>query len=73
MARLQEEGVNLASVRTFYRVLKETGKAHHRGNSRPPRKLYTPPELKADGPDQVHSWDITCYVVMDVWRREIVG
>ena len=85
MARLQEEGVYLASVRTFYRVLKEAGKLHHRGNTRPARRPYTPPELKADGPDQVYSWDITwlpstvrglfwyCYVVIDVWSREIVG
>jgi len=85
VARLQEEGVYLASVRTFYRVLKQEGKLPHRGNTRPPRKPYTPPELKADGPDQVYSWDITwlptevrglflyAYVVIDVWSREVVG
>ena len=59
MARLQEEGVYLASVRTFYRVGKEAGKLHHRGNTRPACRPYTPPELQADGPDQVYSWDIT--------------
>ena len=50
VARLQEEGMYRARVRTFYRVLKEAGKVHHRGNSRPARKPYTPPELQADGP-----------------------
>lgn len=85
VARLAEQGTYIASVRTFYRVLKAYGKLHHRGNGRPPRKPYTPPQLKATGPDQVYSWDITwipstvrglfwyAYVVVDVWSREIVG
>lgn len=85
VARLAEEGTYIASARTFYRVLKEAGKLHHRGNTRPPRTPYKPPELKATGPDQVYSWDITwipslvrgifwyAYVIVDVWSREIVG
>ena len=72
-------------VSTFYRVLKEAGKLHHRSNARPPRKPYKPPELKATGPDQVYTWDITwvpsmvrgifwyCYAIIDIWNREIVG
>lgn len=85
VAILAEEGTYIASVRTFYRVLKAAGKLHHRGNSRPPRKPYRPPEVKATGPDQVYTWDITwipsrvrglfwyCYAIIDVWSREIVG
>lgn len=75
----------IASSRTFYRVLKEAGKLHHRGNTKAPKKPYAPPELKADGSDQVYTWDITwlptfvrgvflyCYAIIDVWSREIVG
>lgn len=85
VAILAEEGTYLASPRTFYRVLKERGLLSHRRSSRPPRRAYRPPELKATGPDQVYSWDITwipsrvnglfwyAYVVIDVWSREIVG
>lgn len=85
VAILAERGTYIASARTFYRVLKAADKLHHRGNGRPPRTPYTPPELKATGPDQVYAWDITwipsmvrgifwyAYVVVDVWSREIVG
>lgn len=85
VARLAEKGTYIASSRTFYRVLKAAGKLHHRGNSRPPRTPYKPPELKATAPDQVYTWDITwlptyvkgvfwyCYAIIDVWSREIVG
>jgi transposase InsO family protein len=85
VAILEEEGRYLASPRTFYRILKERGLLAHRSSSRPPRKTYRPPELKATGPDQVYSWDITwlpstvagrfwyAYSVIDVWSREIVG
>lgn len=85
VAILAEEGSYIASERSFYRVLKDAGLLHHRSNSRPARRLHQPPELKATGPDQVYSWDITwlpsqvnglfwyCYAVIDVWSREIVG
>ena len=85
VAILAEEGIYIASERSFYRVLKNAGLLHHRRNSRPARKVQQPPELKATGPDQVYSWDITwlpskvnglfwyCYAVIDVWSREIVG
>jgi transposase InsO family protein len=85
VAILAEEGIYLASERTFYRVLKDAGMLHHRTNSRPSRRPYQPPELKATGPDQVYTWDITwlpsyvsgifwfCYAVIDVWNREIIG
>lgn len=85
VARLEEQGIYLGSVRTFYRVLNAAGLVHHRGNTRPPRRKSCPPELKATGPDQVYTWDITwlpsstrgifyyCYAIVDVWSREIVG
>jgi putative transposase len=55
VATLAEEGTYLASPRTFYRILNERGLLSHRRSSRPPRKSYRPPELKATGPDQVYS------------------
>jgi transposase InsO family protein len=82
---LLERGIYIASVRTFYRVLKEEGKLHHRSNRRPPQRSSRPPERKATGPDQVYTWDITylptvvkglffyAYIIMDIWSREIVG
>ena len=85
VAILAEEGTYIASERTFYRVLKAAGLVNHRTNSRPARRSYQPPELKATGPDQVYTWDISwlptnvngmfwyCYAVIDVWSREIVG
>jgi len=85
IAILAEEGTYIASERTFYRVLKAAGLLHHRTNSRPSRQRYQPPELKATGPDEVYTWDITwvpscvsgifwyCYAVIDVWSREIIG
>ena len=59
VAILLDEGTYLASVSTFYRILREAGLIHHRGNSRPGHKQSRPEELKATGPNQVWSWDIT--------------
>lgn len=84
-AKLLDEGRYLASVSTIYRVLRERNLVHHRGESKPQTRRSKPPELKATGPDQVYSWDITylpthvrgiflyAYVLMDVWSRKIVG
>lgn len=83
--RLAEKGSYIASESTFYKVLKENKLLKHRENSKPPRKLKRPPELVADGPNQVYSWDITylktnvsglyfyLYLFMDIWSRKIVG
>lgn len=85
VAILLDEGIYLASVKTFYRILGEAGLIHHRGNSRPGHKQSRPEELKATGPDQVYSWDITwlptcvrglflfAYMIIDVWSRKVVG
>lgn len=84
-ADLLDRGIYLASVSTMYRILRERGLLHHRGEARPPHRRAKPPELKATGPNQVWSWDITylptrvngifmyAYVLIDVWSRKIVG
>jgi putative transposase len=82
---LLDEGIYIASERTFYRLLKKYGLLHHRQKSRAGRRHSKPKELKATGPNQVWSWDITylktevrgiylfAYVIVDVWSRKIVG
>jgi putative transposase len=84
-ADLLDKGIYVASVSTMYRILRERGLLHHRGESRPGTRHAKPAELKATGPNQVWSWDITFlptlvngiflygYVLMDVWSRKIVG
>jgi len=83
--RLAEKGLYVASESAFYKVLRENKLLKYRENSKPPRKLNRPPELIADGPNQVWSWDITylktnvsglyfyLYLFMDIWSRKIVG
>jgi putative transposase len=83
-ATLLDEGVYLCSWRTMYRLL------HHNQQINERRKIrrhpaYVRPELEANGPNQVWSWDITylkgairgqfyyLYVVMDVFSRLVVG
>jgi putative transposase len=85
VAILAQEGIYVASVSTFYRILRAEGKLHHRSESRPAVKRSAPPELVATGPNQVFSWDITymktgvsgiflyAYLIIDVWSRKIVG
>ena len=85
VAILAQEGTYIASVSSFYRILRAEGKLHHRSESRPALRRATPPELVATGPNQVFSWDITymktevsgiflyAYLIIDVWSRKIVG
>jgi len=85
VAILAQEGIYVASVSTFYRILRSEGKIHHRRASRPATSHASPPELVATGPEQVFSWDITylktgvagiflyAYLIIDVWSRKIVG
>jgi putative transposase len=56
-AILLDEGAYLASISTMYRVLRAEGQVRERRAqaAHPPRAR---PELMADGPDQVWSWDI---------------
>ena len=57
-AILLDEGIYLGSISTMYRLLRAEGQVRDRRAqaSYPPRVR---PELLADGPDQVWSWDIT--------------
>jgi putative transposase len=83
-ATLLDEGVYLASVSTFYRLLRERHQVRER--RRVARHLpHVKPELVATGPNQVWSWDITklagpykwtwfqLYVILDVYSRYVVG
>src|SRR3954462_3816646 len=83
-ATLLDEGVYLCSIRTLSRILGEHDEVRERRNQlRHP--VYTKPELLAEGPDQVWSWDITklagpakwtyfyLYVILDIFSRRVVG
>jgi transposase InsO family protein len=82
---LADQGLYIGSERSFYRVLHAHGQAHRRGRARPPQERREVPRLKAEGPNEVWSWDITylptsvrgvwlyLYLVIDVWSRKIVA
>lgn len=83
VAILASEGKYIASEASFYRVLKANRLLSHRRKSKAPIKRRKP-RLKATGPDQVYSWDITwlrsdvngiyyyLYLVVDIFSRRIV-
>ena len=85
VAMLAEEGMYIASESTMYRVLRRRGLLKHRTESKPCTKSKKIKELKATGPNQVLSWDITylktnikgqfyyLYLFEDVWSRLIVA
>ena len=56
---LADRGLYIGSERSFYRVLHSHGQVHRRGRARPPQEPRAVPRLRAAGPDQVWSWDIT--------------
>ncbi len=83
-AALLDGGSYLCSVRTMYRILEAHKEVKERRNQlRHP--VYTKPELLAEGPNQVWSWDITklkgpakwtyyyLYVILDIFSRYVVG
>ena len=74
----------LCSQRTMYRILEENHEVRERRDQlRHPR--YAAPELLAEAPNQVWSWDITkllgpvkwsyfyLYVIIDIFSRYVVG
>ena len=83
-----DDGVMLGSQRTWWRIANEIEnqmlrpKTHTKTDKRTPRGA---PVLKATGPGQVWSWDITdlyspwrgkmhkAYKITDIYSREIVG
>jgi putative transposase len=83
-AILLDEGTYLCSEATMYRLLRERGQSgERRAQATHPAKKK--PELMADGPDQVWSWDITklkgpargiwylLYVIIDIFSRKVTG
>ena len=83
-AKLLDEGTYLASTSTMYRLLRANAEVRERRRqaTHPAAKK---PELLANGPNQVWSWDITkllgpekwalfyLYVVIDIYSRYVVG
>jgi len=83
-AVLLDEGVYLCSVSSMYRLLRARGEVRERRAqaTHPPRKK---PELIAETPHQVWSWDITklrgpakwsyfyLYCIIDIYSRYIVA
>lgn len=57
-ATLLDEGTYLCSIRTMYRILAAQGEVAERRRQRT-HPVYQKPELLAEGPNQVWSWDIT--------------
>ncbi len=83
-ATLLDEGAYHCSIRTMYRVLGANSEVRARRQQlRHP--AYQKPELLAEAPNQVWSWDITKlmgptkwsyfypYVVLDIFSRRVVG
>lgn len=83
-SELLDEGLYLCSVSTMYRILAANRLVvDRRRQARHPARVK--PELVADGPGQVYSWDITklagptrgvyydAYVMIDIYSRYIVA
>jgi putative transposase len=83
-ASLLDQGTYHCSIRTMYRILHDHDEIKERRRQlRHP--LYQKPELLAESPNQVWSWDITklmgpekwtyfyLYVIIDIFSRRVVG
>jgi len=83
-ATLLDEGIYHCSIRTMYRILDDHAEVRERRDQlRHP--VYAKPELLAEAPNQVWSWDITklmgpakwsyfyLYVILDIFSRRVVG
>ncbi|MFG1954265.1 transposase [Micromonospora sp. NPDC048830] len=83
-AALLDQGVYVGSIATMYRILGEHRQVRERRRLARHQSRRRP-ELVADGPRQVYSWDITklpgpakgvyydAYVMIDIYSRYIVG
>jgi putative transposase len=83
-ATLLDEGTYLCSERTMYRILAAAGETRPRRDQLD-HPVYHKPELLAEAPNQLWSWDITkllgpakwtyfyLYVILDVFSRYVVG
>ena len=83
-ATLLDEGIYYCSIRTMYRILGEHQEVRERRNQLQ-HPNYQKPELLAEGPNQLWSWDITklrgpvkwsyyyLYVILDIYSGYVVG
>jgi putative transposase len=83
-ATLLDEGSYLASERTMYRLLAANGEVRERRDQLT-HPTYQRPELLAEQPNELWSWDISklkgpatwscfhLYVILDVFSRYCVG
>ena len=83
-AALLDDGVSLASISTFYRLLRQAGEVRER-RRQATHPATVKPELVATAPNAVWSWDITklrgpatwtyyhLYVILDIFSRYVVG
>ena len=83
-AALLDEKRYFCSIRTMYRILAKEGELKERRNQLV-RPHYTKPELLAQAPNEIWSWDITklkgpakwtyfyLYVILDIFSRYVVG
>jgi putative transposase len=82
-ATLLDEGEYYCHWRTMYRILEEHDEVHERRNQRR-HPVSIKPELRATGPNELWSWDIThlrgpkgihyyLYVILDVFSRFVPG
>lgn len=81
---LLDQGIYHCSIRTMYRILADEDQVCERRRQRRPH-VYQKPELLAEAPNQVWSWDITklkgpakwisfyLYVILDIFSRRVVG
>jgi putative transposase len=69
-AILLDEGIYLASIRTMYRVMTLADQVRER-RAQAQHPPWVRPELVADGPDQVWTWDIT--KLKGPWRGTYSG
>jgi len=83
-AELLDQGLYHCSIRTMYRILHENAEVKER-RQQLSHPVYKKPELIAEAPNQVWSWDITklmgpakwtyfyLYVIIDIFNRRVVA
>jgi transposase InsO family protein len=83
-ATMLSRGEYVASIRTMYRLLAEQSESQERRAQRGPM-THAKPTLRATGPNQVWTWDITklrgplpgvfyfLYMTIDLFSRMVVG
>lgn len=81
---IDKQGVYIASVSSFYRVLRHCDQINHRGHAKAPTNKSITTHC-ATGPNEVWMWDITwlpgpakgiyyyLYMIIDLFSRKIVG